>query len=50
MFKVYYYRTNANIFDERQFRNIDEMNAWLKDMDTLEENYRIYHIDIIEES
>lgn len=50
MFKVYYYRTNVNIFDERQFRNIDEMNAWLKDMDTLEENYRIYHIDIIEES
>lgn len=50
MFKVYYYRTNENIFDKRQFRNIDEMNAWLEDMATLEENYRIYHIDIIEES
>lgn len=50
MFKVYYYRTSGNVFDERQFHNIDELNAWLKDMDTLEEEYRIYHIDIIEES
>ena len=50
MIKVYYYRTSVNVFDERQFRNIDELNAWLKDMDTLEEKYRIYHIDIFEES
>lgn len=32
MFKVYYYRTNVNVFDERQFHNIDELNAWLKDI------------------
>ena len=47
MIKVYYYRTSVDVFDERQFHNIDELNAWLKDMDTLEEQYRIYRIDII---
>lgn len=50
MIMVYYYRTIVNVFDERQFHNIDELNAWLKDMNTLKEKYRIYRIDIIEES
>ena len=50
MIKVYYYRTSVNVFDERRFRNIDELNAWLEDMVTLKEKYQIYHIDIFEES
>lgn len=51
MIEIKYYRVDADIADLRQFKNCDELNQWLQNMIFVyHENYRIYEINIIEES
>lgn len=45
MYRVEYYREDAMIHDARYFRNLEELNQWLKGMFKLKEHYYITLIE-----